>query len=327
MRTTSTLKRLLLSLSLLLCVTRASAQNLPSVVTGGADHNLKRFGTRGQLLRALGAHQDRVTTIAVTPNGGEPLVVSGSANGELNLWNVNQNRLLLSQEAHVGEIVTLTLSPMTKYVATAGKDHLVRLWRFANGRCLAENTTKESPVLGLFFSKDGKLLRGVDSQSVWLWRVESDPKGSTRLALLSRHVLNVGKITAVAGSTDGKRLLFGTEDAYAHVWNIETRAVERKIQVSEFPLSAVAFSADGASFVAGDQKGYLRVWSVFDGKPRPFVIKTHSSIHCVALSPDGATVVAGCEEGSLSYWESMTGKLRQKQEAHTGAVLCFGLFP
>lgn len=327
MRTISIWKRLLPSLSLLAFAVGGAAQSVPQLLTGGADHNLKWFDTRGMLMLALGAHLDSVTAVAVAPNGGEPLLVSSGADGKLNLWNVNQRRLLRTQDGHRGAITALSISPLARYVATAGADHQVRLWHFVKGKRLAETGAGEARLLGLFFSKDGRLLRGVDEKSLWTWNVESSVKGEVHLTLASHRDLNVGKITAVALSADGKRLALGTENAFVHLWNFTTNTVERKIEVSEFPVSALAFTAEGTSVAAGDERGYLRVWSVSDGKPRRFIVKTFARIRCAVFSLDGATLVTGSEDGTLHYWEPKEGKLRSRQPAHTGAVQCLTLIP
>ena len=71
-------------------------------------------------------------------------------------------------------------------------------------------------------------------------------------------------ILSVAFSTDGSRIVSGSEDNTVRVWDASTGA-ELKVLIhghSNYGVNSVAFSTDDARIVSGSSDCFVRVWDV-----------------------------------------------------------------
>jgi WD40 repeat protein/tetratricopeptide (TPR) repeat protein len=97
-----------------------------------------------------------------------------------------------------------------------------------------------------------------------------------RRALLERIVLkgHDGPVNAVAVLPAGDRLVTGSEDGTARIWDIETGAeLKRLSAVDDKPITSLAVMAP-SHIVAGHQDGKVVVWDA-DKTEEPIVFETH----------------------------------------------------
>ena len=97
-------------------------------------------------------------------------------------------------------------------------------------------------------------------------------------------------VSSVAFSPDGKRILTGSYDKTAKVWDAEKGRVVLTLKGHTSVVSSVAFSPDGKRIFAWDQQGKVLAWSAIDGQsvePRDPPQKPNSTS---ARSPDGHLV-------------------------------------
>jgi hypothetical protein len=98
-------------------------------------------------------------------------------------------------------------------------------------------------------------------------------------------------ITSVAFSPDGARVLAGSWDNTARLWDAATGKEIRSFKGHEGHVNAVAFSPDGARVLTRSWDKTARLWDAATGKEiRAF--KAHERVvSSVAFSPDGARVL------------------------------------
>ena len=69
---------------------------------------------------------------------------------------------------------------------------------------------------------------------------------------------------SVAFSPDGKRVLTGSIDKTARVWDAET-GQEKAVLMGHTPVTSVAFSPDGKRILTGSDDKTARVWDAETG--------------------------------------------------------------
>ncbi|XP_077394937.1 striatin-3 [Festucalex cinctus] len=108
-----------------------SHPTLAVTVTAHEDRNIKFFDNKsGQLIHAMVAHLDAVTSLAVDPNG--IYLMSGSHDCSLRLWNLDSKTCVQEITAHRKKsdeaIYDVTFHPSKAYIASAGADALARVY-------------------------------------------------------------------------------------------------------------------------------------------------------------------------------------------------------
>ncbi|NJN98403.1 MAG: hypothetical protein HC875_32080 [Anaerolineales bacterium] len=72
------------------------------------------------------AHTDGITQVRFSPQGD--ILASGSRDGTIKLWSVNDGALLHTLQGHTGWVKSLDFSPNGELLASGSEDGTVRLW-------------------------------------------------------------------------------------------------------------------------------------------------------------------------------------------------------
>ncbi len=140
--------------------------------------------------------------------------------------------------------------------------------------------------------------------------LEADRALRSALPLLpgSSNILkHEGWVSAVAFSPDGSRVVTGSSDKTARIWNTKTGEIIHPLP-HEAWISAVAFSQDGSMVVTGSGDKTARIWNTKTGE----IIHSlpHEAwISAVAFSKDNSMVVTGSDDNTACIWSVQTGEL------------------
>ena len=126
----------------------------------------------------LQGHGHAVSAVAFTPDGA--LLVSGSFDGTVRLWDVASRGEVAVFEAPRRSVGDVSISPDGSAVAAASGSGRVDLWDVASGRRL-ETFGNPGTCEALAFSPDGRLLAAnaysmIDNARIELWDTSSFTK-------------------------------------------------------------------------------------------------------------------------------------------------------
>jgi WD40 repeat protein len=144
---------------------------------------------------------------------------------------------LILQTGHTRSANAVAFSPDNRWLASGGKDNVIKIWDLATGNVLRTLYGHTSNVNALAVSPDGKLLAS----------------GSGDI----NDKRDLGTFTQ--GGVVG-----GAEDNTVRIWSVETGRQLQVFRGHGLPVGAVAFSNDGRSLtsVGGDA---VKVWDVSAG--------------------------------------------------------------
>jgi WD40 repeat protein len=144
---------------------------------------------------------------------------------------------LILQTGHIRSANAVAFSTDNRWLASGGKDNLIKIWDLATGNVLRTLYGHTSNVNALAVSPDGKLLAS----------------GSGDI----NDKRDLGTFTQ--GGVVG-----GAEDNTVRIWSVQTGRQLQVLRGHELPVGAVAFSNDGHSLTSVSGDG-VKVWDVAAG--------------------------------------------------------------
>jgi WD40 repeat protein len=113
-------------------------------------------------------------------------------------------------------------------------------------------------------------------------------------------------VWAVAFSPDGTKILTGSKDRTARLWDARTGQPIGEPMRHDQPVWALAFSRDGTKILtgSGDRKGgSARLWDTATAQPLLASISHTTSVESVEFSPDGQRFLTVCED-QARLWQT-----------------------
>lgn len=152
----------------------------------------------GECLLTLEGHTNRTGALAFTPDGD--ILISGSQDHTIKLWDIKTGECLRTLELHQGGVVAVSCSPDGQRLASASRDGTVRLWSIDDGQCIRTLPGQVGYGSTILFSPDSRILTsGGEDGTCTLWDVSM---GDCMRALQVPRPYEGMNITGVKGLTE-----------------------------------------------------------------------------------------------------------------------------
>lgn len=121
----------------------------------------------GSIIGWLASYSEFIWCIDISHDG--QIVATGDSNGLINLWNINDKKVIRTLTEHSRDVSGLAFSPDGQLLASASSDNTVKIWNPATGECL-DTLQHQNRVNCVAFSSDGKtLVSGSSDQTIRVW--------------------------------------------------------------------------------------------------------------------------------------------------------------
>jgi len=298
-----------------------------------------------QLLKFLHGHQDDVRSVAFHPGGN--LLASGSADGEIFLWDLTTGQPFGDPlNGHQEQVSSLAFSPDGTVLASAGFDDTVMLWDVDKSSSTFGQIVRgplndhDGNVWSMAFHPDGDVLAsGSADKTIILWDVDKDSGtyGKQIAEPLSGHN---GIVSSLAFSPDGITLASGSADKTVILWDVNAREpLTEPLDGHQAFVSGVAFSPDGRTLASGSKDNTIQLWemdknSEVFGQPIGEPLISHTdNVWSLAFSPAGDQLASSSDDGTVLLWDvdqasdSFGGPIGLPLSAHAGPVYSLGFSP
>ena len=170
------------------------------------------------------------------------------------MWDAAGGSELATLAGHSARVVACTFSPDGTRIASAGYDHVVRVWVVASGACARVLEGHDNWVLSARFSGDDGGARIVSASWDNTARVWDASSGVCLRTLRHQNTVN-----DAAFSPDGTRIATAPYDGAVKVWDATTATCTATLPGHEGAVNALAFAQDGTLASVSDD-ATVRVW-------------------------------------------------------------------
>ena len=105
-------------------------------------------GQKIELIESFIGYTNKSEIISFTPN--PKLIMSGNYQGGLNLWDLEQEKLIKTIDAHKQSINNITFHEKKNLFLTCSKDSTIKLWSFYSNRIIDSLKIQDIPTLSFF---------------------------------------------------------------------------------------------------------------------------------------------------------------------------------
>lgn len=224
------------------------------------------------------------TAIAYSPDHN--FIATGDIEGVVYIWSAFDGSYVASIRAHDSTILSITFSPDSAYVLSAGEDLTARLWQLEfPGRSLGKIQPGSAPVVPA----------RQESQVV------------LHLVHEFRHQARVHRAIF---DPNQALIITASGDATVRVWDANDFSLLHNFVEHRGQALAVAYSPIESQITSASADGSTRVWSPYRHPDAPLWASVGDQhVFALALDPDGMRAAATSEDGSVTVWDIDDGAI------------------
>jgi WD40 repeat protein len=207
------------------------------------------------------AHRSAVTAIAVSSS--MKFFVTGSAEGDIKIWDMRTRELKGELKDHQQAVVALQVFDDDRHVLSASKDRTLVSWDIVGLKRLTSHEAHSGPLTSMFLSRNqcGAYTSGAD-HTIAQWDLRQ--REPVRRLPYGQDVAGTDAYcTKVTRSSDERLLATGGTDQIVRLWDERTATVLASGLGHSGTVTDVAFTCDNKQVLSSALDTAIMVWNVY----------------------------------------------------------------
>jgi len=260
-----------------------------NTIATGLHNNITIFNAlTGSQIAVLSGHTQHVISVAFSSDG--TLLVSGSDDKTIKLWDVQTGGVVKTFHGHTDTILSVSISVTNTMIASGSRDETIHLWNIGTGECLVIKAHNDRVTTVTFSPVNPQLLLSASRDgTVQEWDIDGNQICSP---IPGSHV---------AFSPDGTQFVSSKESAVT-IWNTDSGEAVAEFHLANVYFRYCCFSPDG-KLIACASGHTIYLWDITG--PDPHLIKTlvgHTDEITSLIFPS-LTLISASEDNSIKFWE------------------------
>ena len=251
---------------------------------------------------------------------GSPQLITGSTDGDIVLWDLASEKILITYAGHTGSVNSVVLCPDNQYIITASRDNSARLWKVDNQESIRTFDKHRKSVTKAVASNDMQyIVTASEDRTLALFNLQTGNH-------LRTFIGHARPVTDVCITTDQRYIVSSSEDQTLKVWHFQVQGVDDK----DLPKTACHLYDVTALATYQDSKGHFVMSASNDRTAKTWStegIERNSLVECgiltgIDISPDGKQCVTSSWDKRANVWDLATGNINVTMYDSGGVVTC-----
>ncbi|KAG2059923.1 WD40 repeat-like protein [Suillus hirtellus] len=267
-----------------------------NVLSASNDCSIRQWKIDGQSVgKPFDNHGIPIGSMAVSPD--ETVVVSGSIDGRLRLWNIKKGSVVGDPwEGHNGQVRCLDWSPNALEIASGSSDGTIRRWNPDTGRQIAPPIeTGHGWVYTVKYSPQGdKFASGGEDETIRVW----SKTGELLIEIKGHEDI----VTSLCWSRDGAYIFSASYDRTIRKW----QSIDGKELVvfkgHDNDVHSLYLSPDQSHLISASSDCSVRIWDLKTNQPVGDPLLHDDELLTVDMSSDGKYIASAGLDAKVYIW-------------------------
>ena len=285
--------------------------------------------TNCSLLHTFTPGAGKAAPLAISPEGGILISISDRRTIELRSFQGGgrQTASRLKLAAHQGEILTFTLSPDGKTLAssdrTANRSY-IKIWNLQTGNLQRTLFGHKQPIRSLaisnYHSHSVRQFLASGSHKIKLWDLSTGESFQTLFG-------HKQWVSCLVISTNARTLISGSEDTTIRIWDLPTGDLIRTLKGHQGCVRSLTISPDGLTLISGSDDQTIKLWDCQTGKLL-YTLSGHSgAVRALTIGTNSPHLISGSEDKTIKMWHLQTKQLLRTLIGHAAPVKAIAISP
>ena len=237
--------------------------------------------------------------------------------GTWKMFSLPQGELIMSGEGHKDWLSSVDFSPRGSHLVTGSGDATVKVWAFAQAKCVQTLAEHTGPVWDVAYHDCGDFVVSASmDQSAKLWDVVT---GKAKQAFRG----HVDSVNSVCFQPFSNTIATGSGDKTVSLWDCRSGLCVQTFYGHQNAVNDTAFAMRGDVVASTDADGQVRLWDVR-------MVAEIATINCsgpqgaacngAAFDASGKSLAVCCDDGKLRFVDVEARALGHETPGHNDPV-------